>query len=116
MTRVNTSRRHTFIWALSALVVLAIAWALYAHWPGLAHKDRPMGMGGRAEPVAAVAVVPQDVPVYIDALGTVTPTQSVTVITQVDGILASGRNGPVDAGDAADEQWPEQYGQRLAGR
>lgn len=85
----NTSRRHTFIWALSALVVLAIAWSLYAHWPGMAHKDRPMGMGGRAEPVAAVAVVPQDVPVYIDALGTVTPTQSVTVITQVDGILAS---------------------------
>ena len=85
----NTSRRHTFIWALSALVVLAIAWALYAHWPAMAHKDRPLGMGGRAEPVAAVAVVPQDVPVYIDALGTVTPTQSVTVITQVDGILAS---------------------------
>lgn len=85
----NTSRRHTFIWALSALVVLAIAWSLYAHWPAMAHKDRPMGMGGRAEPVAAVAVVPQDVPVYIDALGTVTPTQSVTVITQVDGILAS---------------------------
>lgn len=55
----------------------------------MAHKDRPLGMGGRAEPVAAVAVVPQDVPVYIDALGTVTPTQSVTVITQVDGILAS---------------------------
>lgn len=55
----------------------------------MAHKDRPMGMGSRAEPVAAVAVVPQDVPVYIDALGTVTPTQSVTVITQVDGILAS---------------------------
>ncbi|MGE8345670.1 efflux RND transporter periplasmic adaptor subunit [Pseudomonas helleri] len=85
----NTSRRHTFIWALSALVVLAIAWVLYAHWPAMAHKDRPMGMGSRAEPVAAVAVVPQDVPVYIDALGTVTPTQSVTVITQVDGILAS---------------------------
>lgn len=85
----NTSRRHIFIWALSALVVLAVAWALYAHWPSMAHKDRPMGMGGRAEPVAAVAVVPQDVPVYIDALGTVTPTQSVTVITQVDGILAS---------------------------
>ncbi|MQT44345.1 hypothetical protein GHO45_25875, partial [Pseudomonas sp. FSL R10-0765] len=42
----NTSRRHTFIWALSALVVLAIAWSLYAHWPGMAHKDRPMGMGG----------------------------------------------------------------------
>nr|WP_207204018.1 efflux RND transporter periplasmic adaptor subunit [Pseudomonas sp. TH31] len=42
-----------------------------------------------AEPVAAVAVKLQDVPVYIDALGTVTPTRSVTVITQVDGILSS---------------------------
>nr|WP_253912059.1 efflux RND transporter periplasmic adaptor subunit [Pseudomonas sp. CVAP\ len=42
-----------------------------------------------AEPVAVAAVTLQDVPVYIDALGTVTPTRSVTVITQVNGILAS---------------------------
>ena len=85
----NTSKRHTFIWALSALVLLAIAAAVYTHGPAAPHNNRPMGMGGRPEPVAAVAVVAQDVPVYIDALGTVIPTQSVTVITQVDGILSS---------------------------
>ena len=74
------------IWALTALVLTAIALGLYFYWPATSHKTRPMTKG---EPVAAVAVVQQDVPVYIDALGTVTPTQSITVISQVDGILSA---------------------------
>lgn len=67
---------------LSFLLVIALLFYLFA---GRA-KPKPPAPG---EPVAAVAVKLQDVPVYIDALGTVTPTRSVTVVTQVDGILAS---------------------------
>jgi multidrug efflux system membrane fusion protein len=67
---------------LSFLLVIALLFYLFA---GRA-KPKPPALG---EPVAAVAVKLQDVPVYIDALGTVTPTRSVTVVTQVDGILAS---------------------------
>ena len=49
-------------------------------------KGKPPSMG---DPVTAVAVKLMDVPVYIDALGTVTPTRSVTVVSQVSGILSS---------------------------
>lgn len=78
-------KRRTFAWIIGAvLVVLVIALGL--HFLGGAPKARPLSPG---EPVAVVPVVLQDVPVYIDALGTVTPTRSVTVVSQVDGILSS---------------------------
>jgi membrane fusion protein, multidrug efflux system len=69
---------------LGGLTLLGLLawWRLLA--PG---HDRPSVPSG--EPVAAVAVALQDIPVYIDALGTVTPTRSVSVTTQVNGILAS---------------------------
>ncbi|AZP73008.1 efflux RND transporter periplasmic adaptor subunit [Pseudomonas poae] len=78
-------KRRTFAWIIGAvLVVLVIALGL--HFLGGAPKAKPPSPG---EPVAVVPVVLQDVPVYIDALGTVTPTRSVTVVSQVDGILSS---------------------------
>ena len=78
-------KRRTFAWIIGAvLVVLVIALGL--HFLGGAPKGKPPSPG---EPVAVVPVVLQDVPVYIDALGTVTPTRSVTVVSQVDGILSS---------------------------
>nr|WP_207161217.1 efflux RND transporter periplasmic adaptor subunit [Pseudomonas fluorescens] len=66
------------------LVVLAVLAGI--HFFSGQHKGKPPSLG---EPVAVVPVVLQDVPVYIDALGTVTPTRSVTVVSQVDGILSS---------------------------
>ncbi|QJI16360.1 efflux RND transporter periplasmic adaptor subunit [Pseudomonas sp. ADAK22] len=80
------SRRRTFAWVVGALLVVALLISLGMHLFGGAHKGKPVSPG---EPVAAVPVALQDVPVYIDALGTVTPTRSVTVVTQVDGILSS---------------------------
>lgn len=80
------SRRRTFAWVVGALLVVALLIGLGMHLFGGAHKGKPVSPG---EPVAAVPVALQDVPVYIDALGTVTPTRSVTVVTQVDGILSS---------------------------
>lgn len=80
------SRRRTFAWAVGTLLLVALLIALGLHFFAGGHKGRPPATG---EPVAVVPVVLQDVPVYIDALGTVTPTRSVTVVTQVDGILSS---------------------------
>ncbi|MGH8361617.1 MAG: biotin/lipoyl-binding protein, partial [Pseudomonas sp.] len=80
------SRRRTFAWAVGTLLLVALLIALGLHFFAGGHKGRPAVTG---EPVAVVPVVLQDVPVYIDALGTVTPTRSVTVVTQVDGILSS---------------------------
>jgi multidrug efflux system membrane fusion protein len=83
---VEKSRRRTFAWVVGALLVVALLIGVGMHLFGGAHKGKPVSPG---EPVAAVPVALQDVPVYIDALGTVTPTRSVTVVTQVDGILSS---------------------------
>ncbi|WP_445179260.1 efflux RND transporter periplasmic adaptor subunit [Pseudomonas sp. McL0111] len=79
-------RRRKFGLAIVALGVVLLAVLL---WVFLASSQRKPKPPPPAEPVAAVAVKLQDVPVYIDALGTVTPTRSVTVISQVDGILSS---------------------------
>lgn len=75
--------RHRLLLGLGGLLLVLLAWWW---WSRPAHPQRPAAAGG---PVAAVAVVAQDVPVYIDALGTVTPSRSVSVSTQVNGILAT---------------------------
>lgn len=64
------SRRRTFAWAVGTLLLVALLIALGLHFFAGGHKGRPPVTG---EPVAVVPVVLQDVPVYIDALGTVTP-------------------------------------------
>lgn len=79
-------RRSKIAWAIVVLGLVLLAVVL---WLFLASNQRKPKPPPPAEPVATVAVKLQDVPVYIDALGTVTPTRSVTVITQVDGILSS---------------------------
>ncbi|MFJ2385027.1 efflux RND transporter periplasmic adaptor subunit [Pseudomonas protegens] len=78
-------RGKVSLW-LILLALAALALGLWFYLSGPRHPVKPAPVG---EPVVAVAVQLQDVPVYIDALGTVTPTRSVTVITQVDGILSS---------------------------
>jgi multidrug efflux system membrane fusion protein len=83
---VEKPRRRKFGLAIVALGVVLLAVLL---WVFLASSQRKPKPPQPAEPVAAAAVKLQDVPVYIDALGTVTPTRSVTVISQVDGILSS---------------------------
>ncbi|KAF1030508.1 MAG: Multidrug resistance protein MdtA [Pseudomonas sp.] len=84
---VEKSRRSTFARAVGVVLVVALLIVLGVHFFSGGHKGgRPPSLG---EPVAVAPVVLQDVPVYIDALGTVTPTRSVTVVTQVDGILSS---------------------------
>lgn len=79
-------RRGKSVLAISLLLLVVLAVALWFYLSAGQHKGRPPPV---AEPVAAVAVTLQDVPVYIDALGTVTPTRRVTVVTQVDGILSA---------------------------
>src|SRR5471032_277555 len=79
-------KNRRVIAGLVVVVVVCAAIFLLVHlFDGKPRTRPPMA----AEPVAAVAVKLQDVPVFIDALGTVTPTRSVTVITQVNGILSS---------------------------
>jgi membrane fusion protein, multidrug efflux system len=67
------------------LIVVAVAVAAVL-WLG--NRKKPAAPP-QVTPVAAGAAKLADVPVYIEALGTVTPTRTVTVMTQVNGILDS---------------------------
>jgi multidrug efflux system membrane fusion protein len=72
--------------AIVAMALLAAAAAWFFH---SRHAARKPPAAPALTPVTAVAARLADVPVYIDALGTVTPTRTVTVTTQVNGILNS---------------------------
>lgn len=78
--------KHPFtssdFWLVISLIimVLSLIWFFY-HWRQ--PKDNPL------KPIAVVSAQASsmDVPVYLSALGNVTPTYSVTVKTQINGIL-----------------------------
>ncbi len=77
---------------LLALCVLAIAaGAYYLMRPGEAQQGRPggrrQGMDARALPVVAAAAKKEDIKVYLDGLGSVTPIATITVRTRIDGQL-----------------------------
>ncbi|HEY3694592.1 MdtA/MuxA family multidrug efflux RND transporter periplasmic adaptor subunit [Phenylobacterium sp.] len=71
--------------ALAAVAVLA--WFL-AHRGGAGDSQGPGGRRGRPATTVGVATATQaDVPVILDALGTVTPAATVTVRPQVSGVI-----------------------------
>lgn len=76
-------RKVTFVGLmLVILVCLLTIWFLFLRDAKSAKVPHDQGT-----PVTAVAVKLSDVAVFIDALGTVTPTRTVTVVPQIDGIL-----------------------------
>ena len=72
--------------AIVAGAVLAIAGATYLWWPRpetrIAARQIPI-------PVTAAKVAARDVPIYLDALGTVTAANTVAIHSQIDGRLQS---------------------------
>ncbi|WP_206996764.1 efflux RND transporter periplasmic adaptor subunit [Trinickia mobilis] len=75
------------IFSAAGIVLLLLTGVLvFRFFYDASHKKAPPPP---ATPVSAVTVTLADVPVYIDALATVVPTRSITVITQVNGILSS---------------------------
>lgn len=75
-------RRKLGFW-LCILAVIIVA-AIYINRGGFTSKK---GRGPQPAPVVVAKAVTKDVPVYLNALGGVTPTYSVTVHTQIDGTL-----------------------------
>ena len=71
---------------ISALVLLGVAWQL-----GLTGCSRPAGANGAAAPAVPVqtaVAVQQDVPRRVESIGTVQALRTVSVKSQVDGIIA----------------------------
>lgn len=96
----ESRRRRWLVPGIIGLIVLLIAGGVYyrlhapkAQGPGQASGRRggpPGGMAGAgmpATPVTAVEAKTGDLPVFLNGLGTVTPTRSVTVHSRVDGQL-----------------------------
>jgi membrane fusion protein, multidrug efflux system len=99
-----------------ALACVAVAVTAYAFWPfaAPAPQRQPGGRGGegRPVPVMTAAVVQKDVPIYLDALGTVQAYNTVTVRSRIDGELVEvlfKEGQDVRAGDVLAQIDPRTY-------
>ena len=88
--RVGARRRRGLPWALSLIVLTVVGIILWRHpWSS---KDGPVGrhaFGDAPQAVGTGTVHTGDVPLVMAGLGTVTPLATVTVRTQINGILQS---------------------------
>jgi membrane fusion protein, multidrug efflux system len=82
----QVTRRRRIAWLIGLAVVIALIVGVIHHRLAASHAQagRFAGMGGPL-PVSVAKVSTTDVPVVIDALGTVTPLATVTVRPQVNG-------------------------------
>src|SRR6266702_620980 len=88
-TPLHLARRRRWIWLLLVLVIAGGAfWRVYASKaPESPAPAAPASPAARGVPVVAVAVRQGDLPVYLSGLGSVTPLNTVTVKSRVDGEL-----------------------------
>jgi len=103
-------------WVVALLVILfaaIVAFALYRSKTATPVRQGRGGMmAGRATPVATATATKGDLPVYLNALGTVTPLNIVTVRSRADGELQKihfTEGQAVHAGDLLAEIDPRAY-------
>jgi len=107
-------RSRWWRWVVAVVVIAATVAALVWFVPGRQQQPPPKP-GGRSEGpvrVTAAAAETADLPVYLQALGTVTPLATVTVRTRIDGQLTqvAFREGQeVRRGDFLVEVDPRPY-------
>lgn len=103
-------RRPEFWFAVIITVIVILLLVLLGKWIFRGHRPPP------ATPVVVALARNSDVPVYLSALGTVTPTYSITVRTQINGTLLRVlyREGQmVKAGELLAEIDPRPYQAQL---
>ncbi len=106
-------------WLLIAVVIAMVAGVtlVIRHQRAQMETQGKFDKKSRATPVAVASVVKQDINVYLDALGTVTPRNAVTVKTRIDGQLMKlyFREGQfIKAGELLAEIDPRPYEVQLA--
>lgn len=77
-------RRSRLLWLVLAAIVAIVGLGL---WFGLPHRRQPPTAAAPAQPVGAAQVDTGDIRVILSELGTVTPLDTVTVRTQINGQL-----------------------------
>lgn len=79
-------RRRKWFWIAAAVLLVLVIFAVY-HFRSIAEQNNAGGRGGQVAP-AAIAVgqsTTGNMPVYVDALGTVTPVSTITLYSQITG-------------------------------
>ncbi len=124
MSDSSTSRSRARRYFLYAAVVIGLSWATwyfaFRAKPERTRYPQPAWAGTQYPlrvPVRTVAVKLQDLPVHLKAIGTVTPLNTVTVRSRVDGLLlriAFEEGQRVEQGDLLAEIDPAPYRIRLA--
>jgi membrane fusion protein, multidrug efflux system len=97
-------------------VVGGVAYRLSTPEEPVAKGGRSAGQGGRPVPVVTAVVERRDVPIYLDGLGTVQASQTVTVRSRVDGELVAvsfNEGQDVHAGDVLARIDPRTYKAQL---
>ncbi|MGD0438014.1 MAG: MdtA/MuxA family multidrug efflux RND transporter periplasmic adaptor subunit [Bryobacteraceae bacterium] len=99
VTRTSPRRRKRWPWLLVIVLAAAAAWLVArTNWISAASngakstapgRGRGPGGAGRLVPVVASEVRLGDMPVYLDGLGSVSPFNTVTVRSRVDGELVN---------------------------
>jgi membrane fusion protein, multidrug efflux system len=113
-------RRHLWIWVIILLLFGLLFWWVYKQHSVSA--SAPAGGRGRnamtgAVPVTIATVTKGSIGVYLDAIGTVTPTYSDSITAQVTGVITAVhyREGQyVHKGDALIDIDPRPYQAQLA--
>lgn len=77
-----SQHRKLYFWVIILLIVLGAVLVKQQHLFNLSQQQK-----NKTIPVIAATANSEDVPIYLSALGNVTPTYSVTVRTQINGIL-----------------------------
>lgn len=81
-------RKPVWRWALAAVVLAVAGGTAWHYFEGARNSSRELAraqQSAMAAPVHTAVVARRDVPVYLDGLGTVQATNSVTVRSRVDG-------------------------------
>ena len=81
------SRKRSLLLTLVAGIAVAISAAVFLRWNQSASAARPPSSS--AIPVTVSAVSRRDVPIFLDSLGTVQASNTVTIHSQIDGKLQS---------------------------
>ncbi|KAA8999049.1 MdtA/MuxA family multidrug efflux RND transporter periplasmic adaptor subunit [Affinibrenneria salicis] len=121
MTKSSRSRLLKFLlFVVLALIIAGVIWRLWPHGQqsGMRGPGGPgMMMGGATTVVHGGVATQADVPVYLTALGTVTPNATVTVTSRVDGQLIKvyfTEGQKVEAGQLLAQIDPRSYQATLA--
>ena len=112
--RLADLKQSSMLRPILAVAVLGAAVAAYVLWPTHqpAQRGRIGSADGRPVPVTVAQVTRRDVPIYLDALGTVQAYNTVTIRSRVDGELVEvlfKEGQDVKAGDVLAQIDPRTY-------